>query len=427
MSGFDSDLAEATSGAGRLGRRLGLGLVDNLLDVASNFPVPFLVAWVGDEAGREFGAVAITLLIYNLSSGLAGSMGVETYTVLGFGEKKDVDSSSGPLLFAIAVGLLASVAAVLTLVVSGIETTASILIALAILPLTYQRQLRLIGHVRNKHLRSAQNSLLWLGVSGSCLLFAYLVTGLTPTSVVVAWLVGGGAAVIHYLVTWPFSRSIRVRRPNKDVSRTAWSLAFEFVVDRGALDVVGLMLSAAFGAVFAGQLRLGQSVFGLSNRLIGAARPTLLAEARRRHSQEDPAVSKRFMTGTSLLLTGIPALTLLVILLIGEGTFERAFGAAGVGAFAFAPWLGLRRIARNAGLGPSMFLRVANQLQLSRRVRVAGGCLTIVTALFLGWGSNPTTTLAGLALVSGVVAALWWTVSLKSLNSVSKEPLHSGI
>lgn len=399
-----------------LRHRLAAGLGDNILNMASNVPVTLLVARYGDSEGLELGSVGVALLSLNLASGVATAVGVETLTIVRpAGEERSTSAEQQTMTTAVAVGIFGAGIGIAVLFATGIATVSSVAI-LALLPiLVLQRQLRLAGHILDEHSRSARNSGLWLATSAGLFLAWLILTTPTPTVVVACWLAGACISVVHYFATWDLAMELRPRWPTRDVRRTSVSLGFEFLVDRGSLDLVAILLSAAFGRVFAGQLRLAQTLFGISNLLVGSARPTLLAETRRRLDRETPGQA-RFVVACSAAMAAIPLAITFVLVLLGEGFFITVFGASAAGAFALVPLLGSRRVFRNLAGGPILYLRVADELRISRNLRVLSGALVVVVAAALSVVASAEGALLGIALVAGIMTVVWGLAARKSLG-----------
>lgn len=400
-----------------LQQRLSNGALDNVVNLASNFPVPFLIAAVGDDAGRELGAVAIALLVVNLTTGLGSAAGVEVVAIL---DKKGVDSAnslrSEAISVAVAVSLLGLVGGLVAFWSLSVLTLANGLLLLALPIFVLQRQLRLLGHVVDEIPRVTQSSVVWLVVSAAVLAIFWLSTSLSPSIVIIAWVAGAIISLGDLLFRWDVSRNLRLRKPSPEVRATSASLGFEFVVDRGAIDTLGLLLAASFGVVFAGQLRIAQTLFGVSNLLVGSARTVLLVETRQRYERQSSSLA-RFSLLLSLGLAAIPLATAVLALLAAEPLLGSLIGPTIVGAIALVPWVGAHRVFRNLAIGPSFVLRVAGHLRTSRRLRVVTGLMVVAVGGFSLTLENADVALQLLALTSVIAAAIWYRAGAKAIAS----------
>jgi len=195
----------------------------------------------------------------------------------------------------------------------------------------------------------------------------------------IAWFCGAVGAAILLVRSEPFSLAWKDFVAWKDaLGRPSGSYLVEFLIGRGAAELSFVLAGLFLVEGTLGSIRLAQTAYAPLGFVVAGVVPLLTANAKRAPEMEQ--AERVLRRGVSLL--GMSALLYGAVLTsLPERVFIAVFGESWslVGDILDLTWI--RRVGLALTIYPVVRLRVGGDLSESRRLRLAGGVLTLTGAL----------------------------------------------
>ncbi len=360
-----------------LGKRLGLGLVDQSVSSLTNFVAAVLVARAMPPA--EFGAFSVAFAAYLVPLGVSRALGSEVLVVRFAAEspenrRRGVQASAGSaLLVALAASACSLVGAAST---SGPLQRTLLALAVTLPGLLVQDAWRYAFFLQGRGGKAALNDLVWaLGLFPALI----VLTGAGALSSSVAFLTWGGSGTVAALVGTIQARTLP--RPGR---APAWWRAHrdlgpryvgEFVAF-GAYQLSVLAVSAVAGLGAAGALRAGQLLMGPITVLFAGVGLVAIPEAARL-AAISVARLRRATAGLSWGLAATAGMWGAAVAVLPGDVGRGIFGPAWGPAHSIVVPLVLVMVGLGATSGAHMGLRALGAARRGLRARTVAAVLVV--------------------------------------------------
>lgn len=196
-------------------------------------------------------------------------------------------------------------------------------------------------------------------------------------------------------------------RTDIPLARMGSSFAVESVVTSASAQLSASVVGSAVSLTSAGALRLAQTAFGPLNVLATGLRLTIVPQLRDRHERsESVTVAIRHLLVILVLLT---VATTMALYAVPTSWIRQLVGDLWDEARRIVPMLGLVKVVEVTIFACAVHARSRGIISQTRRLRVAGGALSMFGVFVGGWVWGAQGAVAGLG--AGLVVTLpWWLV-----------------
>lgn len=351
-------------------RRVGVGVVDQVLSSTSNFVTTLVAARYLDE--HAFGAFALAIVAYTMNLLIVRALCTEAILVRpGAGDDERRERASAAVGSAVWVG----VALGLVYVVAGyfLDSDASgALIAMGVLTpgLLAQDTMRYVSFAQGRPGSAVINDGFWLVSQMAVLVALVRLDSFGPARLVFGWGLAGIAAGLLQMridrVVPAIGGGFRWIRRNKDLSVR---YLLDMISGQGASLLGSYVLAGVAGVSAVGSIRGAQTLFGPVNIVILGSTMVLVPEGR----QLAERGSRKLMT-LSLAAAGafvaVAAIVTVGFLAIPDSMGERLLGSTWAGARSVILPVGIAAMAGGAVAGALSGLRSISAADALLRTRI---------------------------------------------------------
>lgn len=385
-------------------RRVGVGVVDQVLSSTSNFITTVVAARYLDK--NAFGAFALAIVAYTMNLLIVRALCSEAILV-----RPGTTDDDRRARAASAVGAAVWVGVVLGLayVVAGLlldKTVSGSLIMLGVLTpgLLAQDTMRYVSFAQGRPRSAVVNDGFWL-VSQLAVLFALVQWDLFgPARLVAGWgLVGIAAGLVQMRldrVVPALGQGFHWIRVNRDLSVR---YLLDMVSGQGAGLIASYVLAGVAGVAAVGSIRGAQTLFGPVNIVLLGSTMVLVPEGRRIAERSTHRLLVMCLTAAGLFAT-VAGLVTVAFLATPDSLGVRLLGSTWTGARSVIVPVGLAAMAGGVVAGALAGLRSISAANALLRTRL----LTTPAALVLPIGGALLAGAQGLAY--GVALSVWWNV-----------------
>lgn len=385
-------------------RRVGVGVVDQVLSSTSNFITTVVAARYLDT--NAFGAFALAIVAYTMNLLIVRALCAEAILV-----RPGATDAERRARAASAVGAAVWVGVVLGLLYVGAgffldKTVRGSLMVLGVLTpgLLAQDTMRYVSFAQGRPRSAVINDGFWL-VSQVVVLVTLLQLDLFgPARLVAGWgLVGIAAGLVQMWVDRvvpALGEGFAWVRTNRDLSVRYLA---DMVSGQGASLIASYVLAGVAGVAAVGAIRGAQTLFGPVNIVLLGSTMVLVPEGRRIAERS----SRKLLvmcTGAAALFAAVAAVVTVAFLAVPDDVGIRVLGSTWMGAQGVIVPVGLAAVAGGVVAGALSGLRSIAAADALLRTRL----LTTPAALVLPIGGAVLGGAQGLAY--GVALSVWWNV-----------------
>jgi O-antigen/teichoic acid export membrane protein len=413
------------SGAGRLGRRTTLGVVDQVISSGTNFALNVLV--VSSVSTDAYGTFALVYALYYIAWGAIQALVAQPLLVRHTdqleGEPKPDDGGRQVYRLALGSGLELSLVGSAFLLLAALvvpdELVVPMVVLAVVLPgLLVQEVMRAVFLAEGRPSAAIAIDSAW-AVAQLVLVGSLLASGTAQVPwLLLAWGVSGGVSALAAMLfdrLWPAVRGAA----RWLVGHRRLSLPFfgEIMTDLVAAQLVLIALGSLAGLDAVGTFRSAQLLFSPLAVMFMAGMRVGIPEAVRL-LRTDP---RRFRTGMVVAGAGITLVGVvwsLTVIGLPDALGERLLGESWSSASTILPQFSLFYVGAAAGLAALVGLRALAASRASFRARTTGSVLGLVLGA-LGAGRAGA---GGAAIGLGIgvtVATTWVWLSFRSESRVA--------
>lgn len=386
-------------------RRVGLGVVDQVLSSTSNFVTTLVAARNLDQSA--FGAFALAYAAYTVNVLVVRALCSEAMLVRpGDGPRARRRRAREAAGAAFWVGV---VLGSLYVLVGGLlvdESVSSVLVVIGLLTpgLLLQDTMRYIAFAQGRPGSALVNDGFWL-ITQVAVLVGLVTTGrFSAVALLVGWgLVGTLAGVVQMAVDRlvpAFGSGVGWVRRNRDLSVRYLA---DMMSGQGASQIASYVLAGVAGVTAVGAIRGAQTLFGPVNILLLGSNMVLVPEGRKlvQHSTRRLLVA---CVGAGAVFTTVAAICTIGFLAVPAELGERVLGSTWATARTVVFPVGLAAMAGGMVAGSLAGLRsiaAADALLRTRLITTPAALALPITGALVGGAQG---------LAYGIALSVWWNV-----------------
>ena len=411
-----SERSRAT-GVGRLARRAGAAMVDQVLSSGTQLLLIVLVARNADPT--TFGAVSVALIVHGLLMGLVRA-GVGEIVLLRC--RANLSAVRREACSGLFVALLAGVVSALCLVVVGVSVGGEVgpfllLMALAA-PFVYtQDVLRSVAYGEGRVDQAVLVDGVWMVVQVGVSAVLLVAGDATPTGLVLAWVLGAAVAVMTvgpYRRMWP--RPVAVRRWWAEERARSSGFIADFLVSNGMWQAAFLLLGVVMPLDELGALRVAiVSVSPLANLMAGVRSLVLanLAGLRNR-----PALALRRAAQVGACLAAAGAAYGIALVLLPDRWGAELFGETWAEAATLVGIVAVSEVVRLPTFAAIDLVKVLGAPLDLVRTRLTSSTGVVTGLLIGGIVAGPPGAAVGTTIGYTLSGVVWW----RRARALSRHP-----